>query len=350
MKYFPYQVSFDPRVCIVNSRTVLLGDTGANQKMFWPTLIDWHKDGEDYAWIMNIYVSHRQILSSLEDNIDENGNLALFDFIQSICTEINKALGGINNLEVVLDEEENTLKIIDSSYNPSLAQTDYMLELYGYRYDEQISNFVRNFDLKTEITNDFATMATVGSTAGGYVKGTENTMFSKWNKGLIDRFKEELVAANEESRIQTGSIAEANEEYTKTIWQGGISAFGLVSKNVEDFNPFNSGLALNDEIIDKNIAIATEFYKYCQYEIRNTYEPKYASPRTGFVPISLGVTMDGIAGIKIYNSVNVDTRFLPSNYPESLKFIIKGVNHKLQNNDWETSIETVVIYQNEDYI
>ena len=110
------------------------------------------------------------------------------------------------------------------------------------------------------------------------------------------------------------------------------------------------GYALNDEIIDKNIAIATEFYKYCQYEIREGgYNDKYASPRTGFVPISLGVTMDGLAGIKIYNAVNVDTRFLPVNYPESLKFIIKGVNHKLQNNDWETSIETVVIYQNEDY-
>jgi hypothetical protein len=35
-------------------------------------------------------------------------------------------------------------------------------------------------------------MITVGATAGGYVKGTEATAFSKWNTGLIDRFKEEL--------------------------------------------------------------------------------------------------------------------------------------------------------------
>jgi len=347
MYRFPYQVSFDPRVCIVSGDPEKIGDVGANQKTFWGKLWDW-KDAynKGYAHIMNIYVSHRQILSSLESNIDENGNLALFDFIQSICTELNKALGGVNNLEVVLDEEENTLKIIDSSYNPKLSE-DYILELYGY--NKTNSNFVRNFDLKTEITNDFATMASVGSTAGGYVKGTENTMFSKWNKGLKDRFKEKLVAANKESRIKTGTIAEANEEYTKGFWQAGASAFGLTERNVEDYNPFNVGYALNDEIIDKNITYATEFYKYCQYEIRENYNKKYASPRTGFVPISLGVTMDGLAGIKIYNAVNVDTRFLPVNYPESLKFIIKGVNHKLQNNDWETSIETVVIYQNEDY-
>jgi hypothetical protein len=348
MKYFPYQVSFDPRVCIVRSESVKIGDLGSNQKLYWKQLDGWHPPGEDYAFVMNIYVSHRQILSSLENNIDENGNLTLFDFVQSICTELNKALGGINNLEVILDEEENTLKIIDSSYNPKLSKNDYMLELYGYSGSS--SNFVRNFDLKTEITNDFATMATVGSTAGGYVKGTENTMFSKWNKGLKDRFKEKLIAANKESRIQTGSVAEANEEYTKTIWQGAASAFGLVKKDIDNYVFFDKGLALNDQVIDQNITIATEFYKYCQYEIRENYNDKYASPRTGFVPISLGVTMDGISGIKIYNAVNVDTRFLPVNYPESLKFIIKGVNHKLQNNDWETSIETVVIYQNEDYI
>ena len=349
MYRFPYQVSFDPRVCIVSGDPELIGDAGGNQKKFWGKLWNW-KDAYDkgYAHVMNIYVSHRQILASLDDNLDDDGNLALFDFIQSICTALNKALGGVNNLEVILDEEENTLKIIDSSYNPKFKSDDYILELYGYSGSS--SNFVRKFDLKTEITNDFATMATVGSTAGGYVKGTENTMFSKWNTGLKDRFKDKLIPANPESRIKTGSIAEANEEYTKNFWQAGASAFGITEKNVENYNPFDVGYALNDEIIDKNIAIATEFYKYCQYEIREGgYNKKYASPRTGFVPISLGVTMDGLAGIKIYNAVNVDTRFLPVNYPESLKFIIKGVNHKLQNNDWETSIETVVIYQNEDY-
>jgi hypothetical protein len=350
MYRFPYQVSFDPRVCIVSGDPELIGDTGANQKMFWGQLWDW-KDTYDkgYAHVMNIYVSHRQILASLNDNLDDDGNLALFDFIQSICTALNKALGGVNNLEVVLDEEENTLRIIDSSYNSKLNNNAYGLELFGYNPKFNSSNFVRKFDLKTEITNDFATMATVGSTAGGYVKGTENTMFSKWNKGLKDRFKETLTTPNKESRIKTGSIAEANEEYTKNFWQAGASAFGVTEKNVEDYTPNNEGYALNDEIIDKNVAYATEFYKYCQYEIRENYNDKYASPRTGFVPISLGVTMDGLAGIKIYNAVNVDTRFLPVNYPESLKFIIKGVNHKLQNNDWETSIETVVIYQNEDY-
>jgi hypothetical protein len=55
-----------------------------------------------------------------------------------------------------------------------------------------------------------------------------------------------------------------------------------------------------------------------------------------------------MSGIKIYNAVNVNTSFLPKRYPDSLNFIVKGVNHKLSGNSWETSIETVVIAQNTD--
>ena len=79
---------------------------------------------------------------------------------------------------------ENKLQHVEKELK-SMDQRLYGLELYGYNPDKKYlsSNFVRNFNLKTEITPEFATMATIGSTAGGYVKGVENTMFSKWNRG-----------------------------------------------------------------------------------------------------------------------------------------------------------------------
>lgn len=341
MYTIPYQVSFDPRVCVVNGGELI------SKKDFFPTLEGWKNTEKGYGWVMNIYVSHNQILSSLTNNIDEKGNVALFDFLQSLCDAINKAMGGVNNLEVVLEEETNTLKIIDSNYNPKESTNAYGLELYGYNPSAKSSNFVRSFTLKTEITNDFATMATVGSTAGGYVKGTENTMFSKWNRGLIDRWKEKLVPGDEASREKAGEVAEANSEYVENIWKQRISAFGYTKKNIENWDPFDGdSCGLSDEIIDKNLAVVTEFYKYCQPEIQKEV-PDYGSPLQGFIPINLSVTMDGMSGIKIYNAVNVNTKFLPRNYPDSLKFIIKGVNHSLKDNDWETTIETVTIAQNE---
>ena len=64
---------------------------------------------------------------------------------------------------------------------------------------------------------------------------------------------------------------------------------------------------------------------------------------TGFIPVELGITMDGITGIKIYNKLKINTKFLPGSYPENLKFIVKGVNHKISNNVWDTKISTISV-------
>jgi hypothetical protein len=342
MYNFPYHVSLDPRVCIVKGHELV------SKKDYWPTLKTFKnlKDpSKPVSYQMNIYISHNQILNSLEDNTDDKGNVALFDFLSDICTELNKALGGLNNLEPIIDEETNTLRIIDGSYAAPKGP-GYALELYGYNGNQ--SNFVRNFTIKTEITNDFATMTTIGSTAGGYVKGTENTMFSKWNKGLTDRFKEKIIPADPDSRgKQEDGRDDPNAAYYKEFWKGLYNAFGLTNKDTWSLLDLigagsDENAALNDEIIDKNVATVTEFYRYCNSKLQELDE-KYASPSKGFVPISLNATVDGISGVKIYNEINVDTRFLPSNYPEALRFIITQVNHKISDNDWETSFETVAI-------
>jgi len=347
MYSFPYQVSLDPRVCIVHTEEKI------NTKEYYTTLPVWKKDGKKFAYPMNIYLNFNKINELISANLDDKGNLALFDFISSICTEINKALGGINNLEPVVDEVNNQLKIVDGSYSAEKKPDQYNLELYGYNTNNPsqpnttVSNFVRNFNIKTEITNDFATMATIGSTAGGYVKGTENTMFSKWNEGITDRFKEKIIPADKDALEKYNGRDDPNAAYYEEFWTRRYSAFGLtVPLDVENDVSWFSGIAkqpaLDNTIIDKNVAIVTEFYKYCHSKLQEI-DKKYASTSNGFVPISLGLTMDGISGIKIYNSLNVVTRILPSNYPDALKFIVKGVNHKISQNDWETTIETIVI-------
>jgi len=361
MYYIPYQFSADPRVCIL-SHNELIGSFNAspdaNSNMFYG-LSNWALNTVEYGMvgqIMNIYVSHNQIRSCIEENLDDQGDINLYDFLSCLCTNINKALGGVNNLEPIYDDDEGILKIIDSSLNVKKKSDCYKLLLYGYNGTD--SNFVHSFNLKTEITNEFATMASVGSTAGGYVKGTENTMFSKWNKGLKDRYKEKLVPGDKLTRDAPSTKPEPRELYYSKIWNlpaEDYSLWGCTLLDVESWELFGAGaeggswdntLGLSDEIIDQNINIVTEFYKWCQFKFQE-YNQKYQSPTNGFIPINLSITMEGIGGIKIYNAVNVDTRFLPSDYPDSLKFIIKGVNHSLQDGKWTTTIETVSISQND---
>jgi len=326
MLTMPYQVSLDPRVCIVSNNNEEIG----TKRYFWE-LDDWkNKEGKGFAYTMNIYISHDVINETIQQHVDPKNNLSLYEFLHTLCQRINVALGGINNLEPVIDEEENTLHILDQNYS-EINPSSYELELYGYNSKFNSSTFVRNMSLKTEITPEFATMASIGSTAAGYVKGTENTMFSKWNYGLHDRLYDEFISGQYTTKQEQDN--DVITDYLKKFYWKKQAAYGYLD-----------GTSLNPDanIIDNNISVVSEFYRYCQSYIQSK-EASYASPTHGFIPISLGLSLDGISGIKIYNELKVSTRFLPDRYPESLHFIIKGVNHKLSNNDWETGIETVVI-------
>tara|TARA_R110002153_G_scaffold61680_3_gene166317 strand:+ start:1260 stop:4799 length:3540 start_codon:yes stop_codon:yes gene_type:complete len=64
---------------------------------------------------------------------------------------------------------------------------------------------------------------------------------------------------------------------------------------------------------------------------------------TGFIPLELGITMDGISGVQIYNKINVNTKVLPSSYPRALKFLAIGVNHKISGNIWNTELKTISV-------
>jgi hypothetical protein len=78
-------------------------------------------------------------------------------------------------------------------------------------------------------------------------------------------------------------------------------------------------------------------------------ETKTPSSEIGFIPLSFELVLDGISGIKIYNKLKINNKFLPSNYPASLSFIITKVNHNISNNSWDTSLSTISIPKTEPY-
>ena len=46
------------------------------------------------------------------------------------------------------------------------------------------------------------------------------------------------------------------------------------------------------------------------------------------------------------HSYTTHSRFLPSNYPETLEFIVTNVTHTLKNNQWVTSIDSIASVAN----
>jgi hypothetical protein len=100
-----------------------------------------------------------------------------------------------------------------------------------------------------------------------------------------------------------------------------------------------------DSRINQNLEVATEYFKALVSEGKkdSTDKLKQSAGSIGFIPYNISFTMDGIGGIKIYNELALDTSFLPPGYTKTTEFIVTGVNHKIQNGDWETDINVTLI-------
>jgi lysozyme len=98
---------------------------------------------------------------------------------------------------------------------------------------------------------------------------------------------------------------------------------------------------LNDEFYKIGKELFKGFINGVNNEIYSL--SKTPSNTVGFIPADLSLTINGLSGIKIYNALSVNQRFLPKQYPNALKFIITKVNHDISSNDWSTSLNTISI-------
>lgn len=367
-----WQISGDPRKCLV-------GGFSYNGEHFFPQLNynsyieDIDGKGNIVGLLANVYVNMAFILQLLEEKKDKDGKVNFIELVQGILDGINETLGGINKLEVIIDEDKNLIKFIDNTpipnYEEMMGLKDKIKDsteilLYGYYNNFTQAGFVRDFSLKTEITNDLAAMMTIGATANGGVVGEDSTAFSKWNVGLTPIIGENMtsgLSSNSSNKIQTTLDIRKEMDEMKTANAQLCNNFFEFAANYRLYN-------LNSELMDSGTSVVTNYLTYNrQFDLLNTKlinltnsnalknfkstNPglsSYLSVVTpvsskGFLPINLSLTMDGLSGIKIYQKLKVDTSYLPSDYPDALNFIIKGVTHRVNRSGWETVIETVSV-------
>ena len=410
-----FQFSIDPGVCLVRNdylptftnETVTIkqptspvrtaeNTTGKNIQQFFRFFKPWCSTNDEIVVgkIMNVYLNFDFLINQININLDSKGNLYLYKFLESICNNINKSLGNINNLQPIVDESTNSITILET--NPILGKEkiipedkEPLFEVFGYNPADGTSNFVKNFSLQTEITPELATTLTIGATANGQVVGEEATAFSKWNKGLTDRFNQkiiepliyeppppnELTSSDKINQFLQGKIPKKDltyrerqqatylrdirateklekerEIFRQTNLQGYLAeAFGgayniPTNKGIKVINTLGAGaryFQFDSKFIQRGLNIIKN-YNTVQAE-KDFKDNNISSSSIGFIPINLSLEIEGLSGIKIYNKLVLNTKYLPGNYPESLEFLIKKVNHSLQNNTWITKLETISI-------
>ena len=185
--------------------------------------------------------------------------------------------------------------------------------------------------------------------------GEDATAFSKWNSGLVPIINKTIDYSTNES----STVVNAKNKYdsflkdnTKLVnhYFNYISHWGKDNVFLEGLKNYFGLVTLST---DDNTQTVTNFLAYLKQEkvLRNLknieLDPntkKISTPNNkGFFPLNVSLTLDGLAGIKIFQQIQVDTTFLPSKYPDAMKFIIKGVSHKIDNNVWSTMLDTLSI-------
>lgn len=347
------QVSSNPGICTFNS--VFETPSGFIQFASGTDLFDVPDvKNNRYGYIMNAYFNMTYILGQLESLKNQDGKVPLFDLLKCLCNGWNSATGNFNKLEPVIDAETNEIKIIDQvilpdkdSFLDNLKRPTALakFDVQGYYFNKNgtsTGGFIRDLNFTTTVPANLATMITVGATSKGYVVGQDATALSRMNNGLIDRFKPD-VQTEQELLNQPPSSGSLLQDYA-----GPIDAFNVFLRDLGSWKG-ETKPKLNWEAMTAFQNSAVTFYEYDQAKQTQAAQESNknaASPNSGFLPFDLSITMDGLSGMKVYQKYIIDTEYLPSNYPNSLEFIIKGISNTIDNNQWTTTLESMAIPKN----
>ena len=381
-KYINKLVSFNPNVCVVNYGSA--SEVFRGFKMFRP-YADEQGSNPYYAKMMNIYLSTDYLESTIQSIINSNqGILPLFRLLDTICNDINESLAHVTQLKPTL-QDDNIVVIRDFNLDAKTGEdgnyidsNSTLINLYGVSTSNgNQSNFIKSFNFSTTISKDFASMMSIGATSAAANLDSYHQFFSNLNRGLVDRFKE---SSSPVSPFAQQDCGRNNKPRKKTFsWWKSLLRTARLSASVggtflhtpgtkkavsnafkeeteEIANSYSAWLA--NDVNQGEFEVEKGAYSYSYFNRENgkwdlgkTLWDAYlkgldrskdgsTTSLIGFIPFSFDLILDGIAGMKIYNQLVVDTSHFPSGYPKNIELIITGIDHKIENNSWTTQIRT----------
>ena len=335
----PGQISADPRVCLIPLTNFNVTDD-EGKSIFYPGIellnnelsqTGFNVDGEPYlARVVNIMVNINYITEVLNQTPrDEDNNVNLLNFLDSINKGLINATGNINEYTLKLDQSGLKIQFqedIPQRFNERKENEKFAkFNIFGVQKNGVGVSFVRNINLTSELSSDFATMISIGAQSNGNQVSGNATSFSNYNKGLVDRIIPEKVASSD-SQSNIDDISK-NNELTNIIFNV-RRLFGSIyfdkkylNTNITTFkSQISTALSLASGILCTDGQLQAPF----------------------FLPFNLQLEMDGLSGMKLYEKFRITENVLPPSYDEdSVDTIIKGINHSIDTTAWITKLDTL---------
>ena len=331
----PHHFSIDPLICILpkapakfqhQQQTYYPGTVERSNEFFHKAVEKRIKKG-DTDDILNIHVALRPLLEKLqaasEGDKPEKGFLPI---MQEFLDQINDTLGGVNQLDIHYDEEENVHYIVDRKLTPTQITEESVINLTG------LESTIYNLDISSKISSDIASMVSIAAqgSSGNYKDNVEAML--RWNRGLVDRHTPDRAVTTEDTSPPNTStnLKDTKAQRLKDFLENTKEVFKDFINNDYDPNKFSELKSYHKEFCNEHVV-----QKY--YEKNNKGNKK---PVPGLIPIELSFDTIGIAGLKIGQAFRVSKGILPKKYTDDFGFLITGLDHKIEGNKWITSVKT----------
>lgn len=292
-----------------------------------------------------IYLNVGHLCSLLAQSVEAGTtDLNTYKFLQDICRDLNKALGGINDFQVII-EDEQLVTIVDFNQKRIRGLAEIQIpdasEVTTIKA-QGLGSFVNTINAQSSITPDMATTISIGAQAQGNQLGVEATSFSRLSEGLVDTiYKEKFIGNKKEQdnklltvknqKIEAEKLNKIKEAYIQFIKNQveppggplGQSKNTLVFRTQEQVNLEN---------------VPTDLYRALLGQFTTT-----GQAAATFIPVKMDLTLSGISGVKIYQRFTISGDVLPYIYQDNYDFMILGVSHEIDNtNKWVTKLSTII--------
>jgi putative chitinase len=321
----PEHFSIDPSTCVLakpgNLTTEDVIEIKAVHTGFPPV--------GDLDDVLNIYISLPYLKTVLDGALDESGKLnkSMHDITETILEGVNTCLGGINDLGLAYDDEDEggTWYVVDRNNTPEDSSNLPIFTLAG------IDSVFTDVGISSKISNEIGaqiSIAAQGSTSGT-TEYVENIL--KWNAGTVDRIKvvKTTIDTPDANAIKNAAAVKKEQEERAVTWLEDVKTF---------FNNFNSYQGYEKEEME---AAKTMHAEWTVANVVTKYRTQTNSSLPGIVPVELSFKLDGIGGFIIGQAFKVGAGILPSKYQDRFGYIVTGIEHGIDSkNRWETSIGT----------
>lgn len=273
--------------------------------------------------LLNVYKDMKQ-------NTNESG-VIMVNYLKNILNKISNALGGLNNFTLsTAGRDQNTLRIIDTYY---FGQEKFSKD-YTYQFDLfGLGSICKDVSIQSKIFQEQSTIVAIAAQSKANLGDVYNSTQVYLNAGLKDRLAEAKWQGNEDE------ITKAPDVFGE--------AFKINATNDFYKKLVNLMLYARDYLIgrDNTYSVIPGQDNGSGHTLLKQALLRYDGELNfkALIPFKLRITLEGIGGIVVGQIFTVKQNILPKNYyDKKLGFIVTQIEHSLNNNQWETTLDTQI--------